>query len=146
MTADTKIPFAVMPIPFADMRVHVADMRIPVADTENLIADGENLSADTTNLNADKDISTADMKILSAGKAILMLTQLELHYRDTPKALGEQGGMLGLTFRKAQRKIKEPAKLRWTPSIFGVRQVVPAMALRDGLRLAGAATSGTAGT
>jgi type I restriction enzyme M protein len=38
--------------------------------------------------------------------------QLEQHYRDTLKALGEQGGMLGLTFRKAQNKIQDPAKLR----------------------------------
>ncbi|MCC7542658.1 MAG: SAM-dependent DNA methyltransferase [Deltaproteobacteria bacterium] len=38
--------------------------------------------------------------------------QLEQHYRDTLKKLGEQGGMLGLIFRKAQNKIQDPAKLR----------------------------------
>ena len=38
--------------------------------------------------------------------------QLEQHYRDTLEALGKQGGMLGLTFRKAQNKIQDPAKLR----------------------------------
>jgi type I restriction enzyme M protein len=37
---------------------------------------------------------------------------LEQHYRDTLKKLGEQGGMLGLIFRKAQNKIQDPAKLR----------------------------------
>jgi type I restriction enzyme M protein len=38
--------------------------------------------------------------------------KLEQHYRDTLKRLGEQGGMLGLIFRKAQNKIQDPAKLR----------------------------------
>jgi len=38
--------------------------------------------------------------------------QLEQHYRETLKKLGEQGGMLGLIFRKAQNKIQDPAKLR----------------------------------
>ena len=38
--------------------------------------------------------------------------QLEVHYRDTLKKLGEQGGMLGLIFRKSQNKIQDPAKLR----------------------------------
>jgi type I restriction enzyme M protein len=38
--------------------------------------------------------------------------QLEQHYRETLRVLGEQGGMLGLTFRKAQNKIQDPAKLR----------------------------------
>jgi hypothetical protein len=38
--------------------------------------------------------------------------KLEEHYRETLKVLGEQGGMLGLTFRKAQNKIQDPAKLR----------------------------------
>ena len=38
--------------------------------------------------------------------------KLEQHYRDTLKKLGEQGGMLGLIFRKAQNKIQDPAKLR----------------------------------
>jgi len=38
--------------------------------------------------------------------------KLESHYRDTLKTLGQQGGMLGLVFRKAQNKIQDPAKLR----------------------------------
>lgn len=38
--------------------------------------------------------------------------KLEAHYRDTLKKLGEQGGMLGLIFRKSQNKIQDPAKLR----------------------------------
>src|SRR5438067_1708754 len=37
---------------------------------------------------------------------------LEQHYRDTLRKLGEQGGMLGLIFSKAQNKIQDPAKLR----------------------------------
>ena len=38
--------------------------------------------------------------------------KLEQHYRDTLRRLGEQGGMLGLIFRKSQNKIQDPAKLR----------------------------------
>jgi type I restriction enzyme M protein len=38
--------------------------------------------------------------------------KLEQHYFETLKKLGEQGGMLGLIFRKAQNKIQDPAKLR----------------------------------
>jgi type I restriction enzyme M protein len=38
--------------------------------------------------------------------------KLEQHYRDTLKTLGEEGGMLGLIFRKSQNKIQDPAKLR----------------------------------
>jgi len=38
--------------------------------------------------------------------------QLEQHYRDSLKKLGEEGGMLGLIFRKSQNKIQDPAKLR----------------------------------
>jgi type I restriction enzyme M protein len=38
--------------------------------------------------------------------------KLEQHYRDTLKVLGEEGGMLGLIFRKSQNKIQDPAKLR----------------------------------
>src|SRR2546426_3503093 len=38
--------------------------------------------------------------------------KLEQHYRDTLRRLGEQGGMLGLIFSKAQNKIQDPAKLR----------------------------------
>ena len=38
--------------------------------------------------------------------------KLEQHYRDTLRTLGQEGGMLGLIFRKAQNKIQDPAKLR----------------------------------
>ena len=38
--------------------------------------------------------------------------KLEEHYRETLRVLGQQGGMLGLIFRKAQNKIQDPAKLR----------------------------------
>jgi len=38
--------------------------------------------------------------------------KLEQHYRETLRVLGQQGGMLGLIFRKAQNKIQDPAKLR----------------------------------
>jgi type I restriction enzyme M protein len=38
--------------------------------------------------------------------------KLEEHYRETLRVLGEQGGMLGLIFRKAENKIQDPAKLR----------------------------------
>jgi type I restriction enzyme M protein len=38
--------------------------------------------------------------------------KLEQHYRDTLAKLGQQGGMLGLIFEKAQNKIQDPAKLR----------------------------------
>ena len=39
-------------------------------------------------------------------------SKLEQHYRQTLRTLGQQGGMLGLIFRKAQNKIQDPAKLR----------------------------------
>jgi type I restriction enzyme M protein len=38
--------------------------------------------------------------------------QLEAHYRETLRKLGDAGGMLGLIFRKAQNKIQDPSKLR----------------------------------
>ena len=38
--------------------------------------------------------------------------KLEQHYRATLAKLGQQGGMLGLIFEKAQNKIQDPAKLR----------------------------------
>ena len=38
--------------------------------------------------------------------------ELEQHYRETLHELGQQGGMLGLIFEKAQNKIQDPAKLR----------------------------------
>jgi len=39
-------------------------------------------------------------------------TKLEEHYRNTLRFLGQQRGMLGLIFSKAQNKIQDPAKLR----------------------------------
>lgn len=38
--------------------------------------------------------------------------ELEQHYRETLRILGEQRGMLGLIFEKAQNRIQDPAKLR----------------------------------
>src|SRR2546426_1456145 len=38
--------------------------------------------------------------------------KLEQHYRDTLKKLGEQGGMLGLIFSKAQNTVQDPATLQ----------------------------------
>jgi type I restriction enzyme M protein len=38
--------------------------------------------------------------------------KLEQHYRDTLTKLGQQGGMLGFIFERAQNKIQDPAKLR----------------------------------
>lgn len=38
--------------------------------------------------------------------------KLEQHYRNTLKILGDEGGMLGIIFRKSQNKIQDPAKLR----------------------------------
>jgi len=38
--------------------------------------------------------------------------ELEQHYRETLRVLGQEGGMLGLVFEKAQNKIQDPAKLR----------------------------------
>jgi len=38
--------------------------------------------------------------------------ELEQHYRATLLKLGQEGGMLGLIFEKAQNKIQDPAKLR----------------------------------
>ena len=35
-------------------------------------------------------------------------TKLEAHYRSTLRTLGQQGGMLGMVFRKAQNKIQDP--------------------------------------
>ncbi len=39
-------------------------------------------------------------------------TRLDEHYRKTLRHLGQQKGMLGLIFGKAQNKIQDPAKLR----------------------------------
>ncbi len=38
--------------------------------------------------------------------------ELETHYIDTLKKLGQQKGMLGVIFRKSQNKIQDPAKLK----------------------------------
>ncbi len=38
--------------------------------------------------------------------------ELEQHYRETLRVLGQEGGMLGLIFEKGQNKIQDPAKLR----------------------------------
>jgi type I restriction enzyme M protein len=38
--------------------------------------------------------------------------RLEAKYREVLATLGQQGGMLGLIFRKAQNRIQDPAKLR----------------------------------
>jgi type I restriction enzyme M protein len=38
--------------------------------------------------------------------------KLEEHYRETLRFLGQQRGMLGLIFGKAQNKVQDPAKLR----------------------------------
>jgi type I restriction enzyme M protein len=38
--------------------------------------------------------------------------ELETHYRHILESLGKQKGMLGIIFRKAQKKISDPAKLR----------------------------------
>jgi type I restriction enzyme M protein len=38
--------------------------------------------------------------------------ELEQHYRETLRVLGQQRGMLGLIFEKAQNRIQDPAKLR----------------------------------
>lgn len=38
--------------------------------------------------------------------------ELEQHYRETLHVLGQQRGMLGMIFEKAQNKIQDPAKLR----------------------------------
>jgi type I restriction enzyme M protein len=39
-------------------------------------------------------------------------SKLEQHYRETLRVLGQESGMLGLIYRKAQNKIQDPAKLR----------------------------------
>jgi type I restriction enzyme M protein len=38
--------------------------------------------------------------------------ELETHYRHVLESLGKEKGMLGVIFRKAQKKIQDPAKLR----------------------------------
>ena len=37
---------------------------------------------------------------------------LEIHYRHILETLGNERGMLGVIFRKAQNKVQDPAKLR----------------------------------
>lgn len=38
--------------------------------------------------------------------------ELEVHYRHILEELGREPGMLGTSFRKAQNKIQDPAKLK----------------------------------
>jgi hypothetical protein len=40
--------------------------------------------------------------------------ELEQHYRETLRVLGQQGGMLGLIFEKVQNRIQDPAKFPTT--------------------------------
>src|SRR5256885_1800841 len=68
---------------------------------------------------ADRAALTGEPQAISAGFRWIDLAnpkmdgvKLEQHYRDTLRKLGEQGGMLGLIFSKAQNKIQDPAKLR----------------------------------
>jgi type I restriction enzyme M protein len=67
----------------------------------------------------ERAILTGEMQAIPAGFRWTDLAnpkmegvKLEQHYRDTLRKLGEQGGMLGLIFSKAQNKIQDPAKLR----------------------------------
>jgi hypothetical protein len=66
--------------------------------------------------------------------------ELEQHYRETLRELGQQGGMLGLIFRKAQNKIQDPAKLRQlVVELIGKEQLVGDVGRREGRRLRGPA-------
>ena len=66
--------------------------------------------------------------------------KLEQHYRDTLRKLGEQGGMLGLIFSKAQNKIQDPAKLRQlVVDLIGKEYVAGDVGGRQGRRLRGPA-------
>jgi len=42
----------------------------------------------------------------------LETSEMHVHYSRILSALGEHGGMLGLIFRNAKNKIRDPAKLR----------------------------------
>ena len=66
--------------------------------------------------------------------------KLEQHYRDTLAKLGEQGGMLGLIFSKAQNKIQDPAKLRQLiVELIGKENWLVDVGRREGRRLRGPA-------
>ena len=66
--------------------------------------------------------------------------KLEQHYRDTLQKLGEQGGMLGLIFSKAQNKIQDPAKLRQlVVDLIGNEHWLAMSRRREGRRLRGPA-------
>jgi len=70
----------------------MADERVELIGGENPVPEGYCWS----------DLSAPDM----------VGTKLEEHYRNTLRFLGQQRGMLGLIFSKAQNKIQDPAKLR----------------------------------
>jgi len=70
----------------------MADERATLTGTENSIPEGYRWS----------DLSATHM----------VGVKLEEHYRATLRHLGQQRGMLGLIFGKAQNKIQDPAKLR----------------------------------
>jgi type I restriction enzyme M protein len=70
----------------------MADERAKLLNVENPVPSGYRWS----------DLSAPDM----------VGTKLEEHYRNTLRFLGQQRGMLGLIFSKAQNKIQDPAKLR----------------------------------
>ena len=70
----------------------MADERVELMGGENPIPEGFRWS----------DLSAPQMEGL----------KLEEHYRDTLRHLGQQRGMLGLIFGKAQNKFQDPAKLR----------------------------------
>ncbi|HQP37150.1 MAG TPA: N-6 DNA methylase, partial [Polyangiaceae bacterium] len=70
----------------------MADERVELMGGENPIPEGFRWS----------DLSAPQMEGL----------KLEEHYRDTLRHLGQQRGMLGLIFGKAQNKVQDPAKLR----------------------------------
>ena len=72
--------------------------------------------------------------------------ELETHYRHTLEALGKQGGMLGIIFRKAQNKIQDPAKLkRLISDLIDNETVDLARRGREGRCLRGAAGEERAG-
>jgi type I restriction enzyme M protein len=72
--------------------------------------------------------------------------ELEQHYRETLRTLGQQGGMLGLIFEKAQNRIQDPAKLRQLVVELIGRENWSAMSADvKGRRLRGAARAPRAG-
>jgi len=70
----------------------MADERVELMAGENPIPEGYRWS----------DLASPQMEGL----------KLEEHYRETLRFLGQQRGMLGLIFGKAQNKVQDPAKLR----------------------------------